>query len=338
MIIRLLWFVLACALAVSAQTMVNGGRVIQGPLNYCVDGGSSDSYACALSPAVTSYVAGACYQFKANTGNTGAASVNFNTLGAVPIKKAAGGVATDLSDYDIRANQIVRVCYDGVNMQMQSQLGNAAAGGSAAAAMSATPGESGFFPLGIVGTSMVGALVTGSPNTGICHAFALPAKITSSSASFQVTTGSGIACSGGVCGFSIAVYDKSKALVGATESGASNHATPGKNINDTSFNGGVKTLNWTSGSAVSGGKLTLDPGGYWFCYSTDSTALQILVWNNTVWMPVAHRAGETYLDKHGYRTGLTTGSGAGLTFLGSWTGQLVNSGGGSEVAAIYFLP
>lgn len=336
--IRIAWLVLVCALAVFAQTMVNGGRVIQGPLNYCADGGASDSYACAFSPAITSYVAGACYQFKANTANTGAASIDFNSLGAASIKKVAGGVATDLADNDIRANQIVRVCYDGVNMQMQSQLGNAAAGSSAAPSMSSTPGEPGFFPLGIVGTSMTGAVVTGSPNTGTCHAFTLPAKITSSSASFQVTGGSGTACTGGVCGFSVAIYDKAKALVGATETGTSNHVSPGKNINDNSFNGGVKTLNWSSGSGVSGGKLTLDPGGYWFCYSTDSTALQVLVWNNTAWMPVAHRAAETYLDKHGYRTGLTTGNGAGLTFPASWTGQLVNSGGGSELAAIYFLP
>ena len=335
--IRLVWLVLVCALAVFAQTMVNGGRVIQGPLNYCADGGASDSYACAFSPAITSYVTGACYQFKANTANTGGASIDFNSLGAASIKKVAGGVATDLADNDIRANQIVRVCYDGVNMQMHSQLGNAAAGSSTAPSMSATPGEPGFFPLGIVGTSMTGAVVTGSPNTGICHAFTLPAKITSSSASFQVTVGSGTTCTGGVCGFSVAIYDKAKALVGATEIGTSNHATTGKNINDNSSNGGVKTLNWSSGSAVSGGKLTLDPGGYWFCYSTDSTSLQILVWNNTAWMPVAHRAGAA-LDKHGYRTGLTTGNGAGLTFLGSWTGQLVNSGGGSELATIYFLP
>lgn len=52
---------------------------------------------------------------------------------------------------------------------------------------------------------------------------------------------------------------------------------------------------------------------------------------------MAHRAAETSLDKHGYRTGLTTGNGAGLTFPASWTGQLVNSGGGSELAAIYFF-
>ena len=335
---KIVWLLFVCALAASAQTLVNGGRVIQGPLNYCADGGSTDTYACSFTPAITSYVTGACYQFKANTSNIGAASINFNSLGNTGIKKVAAGVTTDLADNDIRPNQIVRLCYDGANMQMQSQLGNAAAGGSAASPVISTPGEPGFFPLGVIGTSMTGAQVTGSANAGICHAFMLPASISVSSASFQVTGGSGTACSGGVCGFSIAIYNKAKTLVGVTETAASNHASQGKNINDTSYNNGVKTLNWSSGSAVSGGKLTLDPGGYWFCYSTDSTALQILVWNNTYWMPVVHRAGESYLDKHGYRFGLTTGNGAGLTYISSWTGQLANSGSGSEMAAIYFLP
>lgn len=335
--IRIVWLALVCALAALAQTMVNGGRVIQGPLNYCADGGSTDSYACSFTPAIASYVSGACYQFKANTANTGAATININSLGAVSIKKAAGGVSTDLADNDIRENQIVRVCYDGANMQMQSQLGNAATGGSTAPIIS-TAGEPGFFPLGIVGTSMTGAVVTGAANAGTCHAFVLPARTSSTAASFQVTTGSGTGCSGGVCGFAVAVYNKAKALVGVTEIGTSNHASLGKNINDSSHNSGVKTLNWASGSGVAGGQLTLDPGGYWFCYSTDSTVLQVRVWNNTAWMPIAHRAGETYQDKHGYKLGLTSGNGAALTYPASWTGQLVNSGGGAEVAAIYFLP
>lgn len=97
-----------------------------------------------------------------------------------------------------------------------------------------------------------------SEHRDLPHAFTLPAKITSSSASFQVTGGSGTACTGSVCGFSVAIYDKAKALVGATETGTSRPRFSGKNINDSSFNGGVKTLNWSSGSGVSGGKLTLD--------------------------------------------------------------------------------
>lgn len=91
----------------------------------CVDAGSTDTYACDLSPAITSYVAGTRYRFKANTANTGAASINFNSLGALAMKKPnGGGIATDLDDNDIRAGQWVECVYDGTNCQMASQVGN----------------------------------------------------------------------------------------------------------------------------------------------------------------------------------------------------------------------
>lgn len=95
---------------------------------FCLDAGSTDTYACSLSPAITAYVTGTHYRFKANTVNTGAASINFNALGAVTIVKVAGGITTALATNDIRAGQWVDLVYDGTNMQMQSLLGNAPAG------------------------------------------------------------------------------------------------------------------------------------------------------------------------------------------------------------------
>lgn len=97
---------------------------------YAADGGGSDAYAITLSPAPSAYQTGAHYRFKANTANTGAATLNVNSLGAKTIKKVAGGITTDLSDNDIRSGQFVDVVYDGTNFQMQSTLGNAASGGS----------------------------------------------------------------------------------------------------------------------------------------------------------------------------------------------------------------
>lgn len=94
---------------------------------YCADAGSNDTYACSPAPCITSYSAGNRFWFKANTANTGAATVNFCSVGAKTIKKAVGGVTTDLADNDIRAGQYVEVIYDGTNMQMLSVLGNAAA-------------------------------------------------------------------------------------------------------------------------------------------------------------------------------------------------------------------
>lgn len=97
---------------------------------FGADAGSTDTYVVTLAPAPLAYVTGEHYRFKANTANTGACTVNFNGLGAKTIKKAAGGITTDLADNDIRAGQWVDLVYDGTNMQMQSLLGNAPAGGA----------------------------------------------------------------------------------------------------------------------------------------------------------------------------------------------------------------
>jgi hypothetical protein len=96
---------------------------------FAADAGSNDTYVATLSPAITAYVTGAHYRFKANTANTGACTIALNGLAATAIKKAAGGITTDLADNDIRAGQWVDLVYDGTNMQMQSLLGNAPAGG-----------------------------------------------------------------------------------------------------------------------------------------------------------------------------------------------------------------
>jgi hypothetical protein len=99
-------------------------------VNFCLDAGSTDAYACSLSPAITGYVTGTHYRFKANTANTGAATINLNSVAVKTIVKVAGGITTTLADNDIRAGQWVDLVYDGTNMQVQSTLGNAAAGGS----------------------------------------------------------------------------------------------------------------------------------------------------------------------------------------------------------------
>lgn len=92
---------------------------------YAADAGGSDAYAITLAPAITAYTTGVQYRFKANTANTGAATLNINSVGAQTIKKVAGGITTDLDSNDIRAGQWVDVVWDGTNFQMLSQLGNA---------------------------------------------------------------------------------------------------------------------------------------------------------------------------------------------------------------------
>jgi len=82
---------------------------------YAADAGASDSYAITLSPVPGSYTTGMVIQFKANTANTGVATLNVNTLGAKTIKKQKD---QDLGNNDIKAGSIVEVVYDGTNFQM----------------------------------------------------------------------------------------------------------------------------------------------------------------------------------------------------------------------------
>jgi hypothetical protein len=95
-----------------------------GRANYCADAGASDAYACNLSPNPGSYVAGMHHSFKANTANTGAATVNFNSVGVLALKKWSAGAKKDVETGDIGANQIVDIIYDGTDAVVASPLGN----------------------------------------------------------------------------------------------------------------------------------------------------------------------------------------------------------------------
>jgi hypothetical protein len=96
-----------------------GAREVQGGQHiYAADAGNTDAYAISLSPALQAYETGLMINFKANTANTDACTLNVNGLGAKTIKKLHD---QDLVTGDIEAGQIVTVIYDGTYFQMQSQ-------------------------------------------------------------------------------------------------------------------------------------------------------------------------------------------------------------------------
>ena len=88
---------------------------------YAADEGSTDTYVVTLTPTPPAYVTGMVVNFKANTINTGACTLNVNGLGAKTIKKSYN---IDLEDGEIKANQLISVIYDGTNFQLISVVGS----------------------------------------------------------------------------------------------------------------------------------------------------------------------------------------------------------------------
>lgn len=111
-------------------TGTTGARTFVSPVNlttvqtydYAADAGGTDAYAITVTPAPTAYVTGQVFRFKANTANTGTATLNVNSLGAKTIKKPAASAPADLATGDIIANQIVEVVYNGTDFVTFSTL------------------------------------------------------------------------------------------------------------------------------------------------------------------------------------------------------------------------
>lgn len=95
------------------------------PAVFPTSTGSSNAYVVTYSPVPSALVTGQHYPFIANFQNTGASTLNVNSLGAKAIKKYGGTV---LASADIVNGAAVDTIYDGTNLQMISQLGNSASG------------------------------------------------------------------------------------------------------------------------------------------------------------------------------------------------------------------
>lgn len=72
-------------------------------------GGTANAQTVTLSPAPSAYAAGMTVRFIAGATNTGAATLNVNSIGAIALKKGAG--STDVANGDIPAGAIVEVMY-----------------------------------------------------------------------------------------------------------------------------------------------------------------------------------------------------------------------------------
>ena len=123
---------------------VPGAKAIQNEeVVYATDTGVADAYAIAPSPAISAYVEGQRFAFKAANANTGASTLAVSGLATKSIKKTDG--ATDLASGDIAASQVVVVVFDGTNFQITSAAGAAGGGITLGTEQSTSSGSSKVF-------------------------------------------------------------------------------------------------------------------------------------------------------------------------------------------------
>lgn len=97
----------------SARThFAAAGQIADGELIYAGTSAGTDTITATLSPAITAYVGGMLVVFRAGGTNTGAATLNLNSVGAIDIKKGAAGT-TALAAGDITSGGLYVVAYNG---------------------------------------------------------------------------------------------------------------------------------------------------------------------------------------------------------------------------------
>lgn len=95
----------------SARTdSIRLSQVQDSTVTYAADSGAADAYVVTLSPAITAYATGMKVRFLATNANTGASTLNVNSVGATAIRK---NVSDALEADDIAAGKICEVVYDG---------------------------------------------------------------------------------------------------------------------------------------------------------------------------------------------------------------------------------
>jgi hypothetical protein len=96
---------------------VTVGQVQNGGISLATSISGTDTITGALTPAIASYVAGLSVYFVSAGANTGAVTINLNSLGAKAVTKSG---TTALASGDIPSGAVVQVTYDGTRFQLAS--------------------------------------------------------------------------------------------------------------------------------------------------------------------------------------------------------------------------
>lgn len=89
-----------------------GSAVQSGSYTYAAGGGTANAVTASLTPAPSSYITGMSVRVRMASTNTGAATLNLNGLGAVPIKTLSGA---DVIAGDLLAGAVMTFDYDGLS-------------------------------------------------------------------------------------------------------------------------------------------------------------------------------------------------------------------------------
>lgn len=108
----------------SVQPSLIAANVQSGTFVYAASTDVSDTYTVSLTPALTAYTTGMKVRVKFTTANTGACTLNINSLGAKNIKLIDG---TDPLDGDIAAGKSYGLSYDGTNFILERSPAKASA-------------------------------------------------------------------------------------------------------------------------------------------------------------------------------------------------------------------
>ncbi|CAB4166089.1 hypothetical protein UFOVP853_14 [uncultured Caudovirales phage] len=100
------------AAAAARTDYARAGEVVDGAITWPTVGGTGDVITLTTTIGPTAYAAGQRIRFKAGAANTGAVTVNWNTLGAKSLKTATGSA---LLASDITIGCIVEATYDGTD-------------------------------------------------------------------------------------------------------------------------------------------------------------------------------------------------------------------------------
>lgn len=160
--------------------------------NYFVDSGSANAIVITVgNPLTAAYAAGLPLQIKVAANNTGATTINMNSLGAVPLIYPSG---SGMASGQLQAGAIISVMYDGANFQyLGSQLTPTGTGGSFTATLTGMSGTTTGTLYYVISNGIASIYATGGGGiTGTSNAATF--TITGLPAALQTTNVVGCAC------------------------------------------------------------------------------------------------------------------------------------------------